>query len=147
MKKEKTDIENNRIFYKIADIFEKLGNVSVKEYLEDFAKGLLTEEELEEELDNWSTNVFGTNDEDKSIVYLIEVKGGIYHLSDIFSLERKEKYSYAKNKMQYLLLMNRTENVKDPYGNTVFVFDEETEREKVINLIKDKLAIIGRKII
>lgn len=146
MKKGKTDIGGSSLLYKIADIFEKLGIVSVKENLEDFAKGIITEDQLEEELDSWSTN-FSNEEDEKQVSWLIEIKGGMYYLSNIFSLEKKDKYSYSKNKMQYLLLMNRTENVKDPYGNTVFVFDEETEREKTINLIKDKLATIGRKLI
>lgn len=147
MKKEKTCIESS-LFYTLSDIFGKLGNVTIKELLQDFASGRINKELLEEELCSWITNVFPEEDaENPPVAYLVEIGGGTYLLNNILSLEKVEKYSFSKNRMQYLLLMNRSNSDKVMYGNTYFTFDTKEARDKTLNLIKDKLAMVGKKII
>lgn len=130
------------IFQLLGIIFKSLGYPSISENIDSYNRGDLLEGELLEIL-----RKFSVEEEEGSLV--VEIQGCFYLLDKIVSLEREERYSFSKNRQQYLLVMNRTDssNKNIYYGNTFFVFDTKEEREKVLKLVKNQLSAIGYKFV
>lgn len=148
MNKGKTNLTSKGTFYKIADAFDKLGSIYLKELFESFLNGDISEEDLDIELDDWATRFSSEKDESLSKTpTLVEISNRVFYINSIFYFEKIEKYSYSKNKMEFGILINKSEDSKTTYQNTLLLFGSQEERDKEYRYLKEKLSITGRRFV
>lgn len=148
MSKEKISLINRGVLYKVADAFDKLGSIYLKELFERFLNGDVSDEDLDTELDDWSTRFSTERDESLSKTpTLIEISNRVFYINSIFHFEKVERYSYSKNKMEYGIMINRSEDSKTTYQNTFLLFTSQEERDKEYKFLKEKLSIIGKRFV
>lgn len=148
MSKEKIGLFNRGVLYKVADAFDKLGSIYLKELFESFLNGDISDEDLDTELDDWSTRFSTEKDESLSKTpTLIEISNRVFYINSIFYFEKVEKYSYSKNRMEFGILINKSEDSKTAYQNTLLLFGSQEERDKEYKYLKEKLSITGRRFV
>lgn len=148
MSKEKVGLINRGVLYKVADAFDKLGSIYLKELFESFLNGDVSDEDLDTELDDWSTRFSTEKDESLSKTpTLIEISNRVFYINSIFYFEKVEKYSYSKNRMEFGILINKSEDSKTAYQNTLLLFGSQEERDKEYKYLKEKLSITGRRFV
>lgn len=148
MSKEKISLINRGVLYKVADAFDKLGAIYLKELFESFLNGDVSDEDLDAELDDWSTRFSTERDESLSKTpTLIEISNRVFYINSIFYFEKVEKYSYSKNRMEFGILINKSEDSKTAYQNTLLLFGSQEERDKEYKYLKEKLSITGRRFV
>lgn len=145
MSKEKVSLTDKGILYKVADAFDKLGSIYLKELFESFLSGDVSEEDLSIELDDWATRF--SSEMDKSLSKtptLVEISNRVFYINSIFYFEKVEKYSYSKNRMEFGILINKSEDSKTTYQNTLLLFGSQEERDREYRFLKEKLSITGK---
>ena len=148
MSKERIGLINRGVLYKVADAFDKLGSIYLKELFESFLNGDVSDEDLDIELDDWSTRFSSEKDESLSKTpTLIEISNRVFYINSIFYFEKVEKYSYSKNRMEFGILINKSEDSKTAYQNTLLLFGSQEERDKEYKYLKEKLSITGRRFV
>lgn len=148
MSKEKVSLTSKGILYKVADAFDKLGSVYLKELFESFLSGDVSEEDLSIELDDWATRFSSEMDESLSKTpTLVEISNRVFYINSIFYFEKVEKYSYSKNRMEFGILINKSEDSKTAYQNTLLLFGSQEERDREYRFLKEKLSITGRRFV
>ena len=147
MTKEKTISVSRNSLYKLADAYDKLGSVYLKELLENFLTEDITEDALNEEIDDWAVRFSEEIEKETKTPSLVEISNKVFYINSIFHFEKVERYSYSKNKMEYGIMINRSEDSKTTYQNTLLLFTSQEERDKEYKFLKEKLSIIGKKFI
>lgn len=148
MSKEKVSLTSKGILYKVADAFDKLGSIYLKELFESFLSGDVSEEDLSIELDDWATRFSSEMDESLSKTpTLVEISNRVFYINSIFYSEKVEKYSYSKNRMEFGILINKSEDSKTAYQNTLLLFGSQEERDREYRFLKEKLSITGRRFV
>ena len=148
MSKEKVSLTSKGILYKVADAFDKLGSVYLKELFESFLSGDVSEEDLSIELDDWATRFSSETDESLSKTpTLVEISNRVFYINSIFYFEKVEKYSYSKNRMEFGILINKSEDSKTAYQNKLLLFGSQEERDREYRFLKEKLSITGRRFV
>lgn len=148
MSKEKVSLTSKGILYKVADAFDKLGSIYLKELFESFLSGDVSEEDLSIELDDWATRFSSEMDESLSKTpTLVEISNRVFYINSIFYFEKVEKYSYSKNRMEFGILINKSEDSKTAYQNTLLLFGSQEERDREYRFLKEKLSITGRRFV
>lgn len=147
MTKEKTISVSRNSLYKLADAYDKLGSVYLKELLENFLTEDITEDALNEEIDDWAVRFSGEIEGETKTPSLVEISNKVFYINSIFHFEKVEKYSYSKNKMEYGIMINRSEDSKTTYQNTLLLFTSQEERDREYKFLKEKLSIIGKRFI
>lgn len=147
MTKEKTISVSRNSLYKLADAYDKLGSVYLKELLENFLTEDITEDALNEEIDDWAVRFSEEIEKETKTPSLVEISNKVFYINSIFHFEKVERYSYSKNKMEYGIMINRSEDSKTTYQNTLLLFTSQEERDKEYKFLKEKLSIIGKRFI
>lgn len=147
MTKEKTISVSRNSLYKLADAYDKLGSVYLKELLENFLTEDITEDALNEEIDDWAVRFSEEIERETKTPSLVEISNKVFYINSIFHFEKVERYSYSKNKMEYGIMINRSEDSKTTYQNTLLLFTSQGERDKEYKFLKEKLSIIGKRFI
>lgn len=148
MSKEKASLTGKGILYRVADAFDKLGSIYLKELFESFLNGDVSEEDLSIELDDWATRFSSEMDESLSKTpTLVEISNRVFYINSIFYFEKVEKYSYSKNRMEFGILINKSEDSKTTYQNTLLLFGSQEERDREYRFLKEKLSITGRRFV
>lgn len=147
MTKEKTISVSRNSLYKLADAYDKLGSVYLKELLENFLTEDITEDALNEEIDDWAVRFSEEIEKETKTPSLVEISNKVFYINSIFHFEKVERYSYSKNKMEYGIMINKSEDSKTTYQNTLLLFTSQEERDKEYKFLKEKLSIIGKRFI
>lgn len=148
MTKEKTISVSRNSLYKLADAYDKLGSVYLKELLESFLNEEIDDNALNEEIDDWAVRFSEElGEKETKTPSLIEISNRVFYINSIFHFEKVERYSYSKNKMEYGIMINKSEDSKTTYQNTLLLFTSQEERDKEYKFLKEKLSIIGKRFI
>lgn len=127
----KIDAEILSVFF---EIMKKLGSNSNLEKIIDAYKQM-PDKDLLSILEEYSSLLQPLNKK-----ALINIKNQfIGNIDDIYSFTRSSDYDFKTNKLMYVLIVNKTENVKVPYANTQITFSSEEELEGEFENIKGKL--------
>lgn len=75
----------------------------------------------------------------------IDIKGNSYKVTLLLSVQKDQSYDFkfGKNKMQYCIVLNRSENNSIFYNNTEIKYDTKEERDTEYENIKQKLTKFG----
>lgn len=124
----------------------KVRSYTLSDVLTKWVEGEIDDVRVKELLDEWNQN-FNTLDVDletkESILYtdFIEIGSINITIRSIYRIQPLDRYSFKHNKMQYGILLNKSENENIPNANEFIIFDTEEDRDKQLLLLKDRLAL------
>jgi hypothetical protein len=134
----KIDAEILSVFF---DIMTKLGaNSNLEKIIEAYKQ--MPDKDILDVLEEYNDLLKPANK-----TTLINIKNQfIGNVNYIDSFTRGNDYDFKTNKLMYVLIVNKTENVKVPYANTQIIFSSEEELEGEFEKIKEKLNRYSNKI-
>lgn len=91
-----------------------------------------------------SLNVsFDSEEGNKKSRKFIDIKDESFEVKYLERITKEDTYCYMRNQTVYNIIINRSENLKTYYSNSIIEFNDLEERDSQYNIIKDKLKPFG----